>query len=111
MALLTALTKETFINPHGLSHHIGLDVHDKGNYTTLEANMVITVEPGIYIPEGSKCDEKWWDIAVRIEDDVLITEDGFELLSSMAPRTSEEIEALMKQESVLSKFVLPNLDK
>ena len=95
--------------PHGLSHHIGLDVHDKGTYGALEENMVITVEPGIYIPDGSKCDKKWWGIAVRIEDDVLITKDGFELLSYFAPRTTEEIEKVMKQRSPLDKFVLPEL--
>jgi len=111
LGIIDSVNQRNLYYPHGLSHHIGLDVHDKGNYSTLEANMVITVEPGIYIPKGSKCDEKWWDIAVRIEDDVLITEDGFELLSSMAPRTSEEIEELMKQESALSDFVLPDLDK
>lgn len=111
LGIIDSVNQRNLYYPHGLSHHIGLDVHDKGNYSSLEANMVITVEPGIYIPEGSKCDEKWWDIAVRIEDDVLITEDGFELLSSMAPRTSEDIEELMKQESVLSNFVLPDLNK
>ncbi len=97
--------------PHGLGHHIGLDVHDKGNYEYLEAGMAITIEPGIYIPEGAKCDEKWWGIAVRIEDDVLITEDGFELLSDLAPRTSNEIEELMKQSSPLDSFVLPEIGK
>ena len=73
--------------------------------------MVITVEPGIYIPADSDCDEKWWGIAVRIEDDVLITEDGFELLSDLAPRTSDEIEKLMKEPSPFDKFELPELDK
>ncbi len=67
--------------PHGLSHHLGLDVHDKGNYKNMEENMVITVEPGIYIPAGSDCDKKWWNIGVRIEDDVLIGKDGCLLLS------------------------------
>lgn len=95
--------------PHGLTHHIGLDVHDKGTYSDLQENMVITVEPGIYIPKGSKCDEKWWGIAVRIEDDILITKDGFELLSNYAPRTSEEIEAMMRQPSPLNQFKLPEL--
>ncbi len=95
--------------PHGLGHHIGLDVHDKGEYDILRANMVITIEPGIYIPEGADCDKKWWGIAVRIEDDVLITADGFELLSDRAPRKSEEIETLMKQKSALADFVLPEL--
>ncbi len=95
--------------PHGLGHHIGLDVHDKGNYEFLEAGMAITIEPGIYIPEGAKCDEKWWGIAVRIEDCILITEDGNELLSDLAPRKSEEIEQLMKEPSPLDAFVLPEL--
>lgn len=97
--------------PHGLGHHIGLDVHDKGNYAALEENMAITIEPGIYIPEGSPCDKKWWGIAVRIEDDVLITKDGFELLSDKAPRRSEEIEKLMAEPSIFDNFVLPSLDK
>ena len=82
--------------PHGCCHHIGLDVHDKGTYDYLQTNMVITIEPGIYISEGSPCDSKWWDIPVRIEDDFLILEDGCELLSDLAPRRSEEIEAVMK---------------
>ena len=97
--------------PHGVSHHIGLDVHDRGNYENFEPNMVLTVEPGIYIPPGSPCDEKWWGIGVRIEDDILITETGYELLSDKAPRKSDEIEKLMKQESIFSKLALPELDK
>jgi len=96
--------------PHGTSHHIGLDVHDANLKGPFEPNMVITVEPGIYIPEGSPCDKKWWGIAVRIEDDVLITEDGPVLLSFEAPRKSYEIEALMKEPSVLEGFKLPKLD-
>jgi Xaa-Pro aminopeptidase len=96
--------------PHGTSHHIGLDVHDLNTRGPFAANMVITVEPGIYIPEGSPCDKKWWGIAVRIEDDVLITENGPIVLSNEAPRKSEEIEALMKETSVLDGFKLPKLD-
>ena len=96
--------------PHGCCHHIGLDVHDLGGYT-LEENMVITVEPGIYIPADSDCDEKWWGIAVRIEDDILVTKDGPEILSSMAPRKSDEIEKAMKETSILDSFVLPELGK
>lgn len=96
--------------PHGTSHYIGLDVHDAGLYGPFEANMVITVEPGIYIPKGSDCDEKWWGIGVRIEDDILITENGPINLSAEAPRKSEDIEKLMKEKSVLDGFKLPNLD-
>ncbi|MCB0846506.1 MAG: aminopeptidase P N-terminal domain-containing protein [Bacteroidetes bacterium] len=97
--------------PHGTSHYLGLDVHDRGNYGPLAQNMVITVEPGIYIPHGSPCDEKWWGIAVRIEDDVLITADGYENLSRFAPRKAEEIESLMAKPSPLDDFILPNLEE
>ncbi|NND25559.1 MAG: M24 family metallopeptidase [Flavobacteriaceae bacterium] len=96
--------------PHGTSHYIGLDVHDPGLYGTYETNMVITVEPGIYIPNGSPCDKKWWGIAVRIEDDILITDSGPVNLSAEAPRKAVEIEALMKQKSALDDFKLPKLD-
>lgn len=95
--------------PHGTSHYLGLDVHDRGTYNAFKPNTVITVEPGIYIPEGSPCDKKWWGIAVRIEDDILITEKGPENLSAKAPRTVAAIEALMAQPSPLDKFVLPAL--
>ncbi|MCB9361328.1 MAG: aminopeptidase P N-terminal domain-containing protein [Flavobacteriales bacterium] len=84
---------------HGTSHYLGLDVHDAGLYSPLEKGNVITVEPGIYIAEGSDCDSKWWNIGVRIEDDILITDDEPITLSAKAPRTIEEIEALMKEKS------------
>ncbi len=95
--------------PHGLGHHIGLDVHDRGSYGTMKKDMVMTVEPGIYIPEGSNCDKKWWSIAVRIEDDALITENGYELLSAFAPRSIEEIEKMIAQKSAIDNFKLPPL--
>lgn len=95
--------------PHGLSHHIGMDVHDRGVSPIFKKGMVITVEPGIYIPEGSDCDKKWWSIAIRIEDDALITQNGYELLSGFAPRSIEEIEKMMSQKSAVDDFKLPPL--
>ena len=77
----------------------------------LRENMVITIEPGIYIPDNANCDKRWWGIAVRIEDDYLITKDGYEHLSTLAPRKVSEIEALMKETSALDDFVLPELNK
>jgi Xaa-Pro aminopeptidase len=75
---------------HGVSHHLGLDVHDPGERDRkLEPGMVITVEPGIYIP-----DEK---IGVRIEDDVLVTKDGHQLLTARLPRTVDEVEKVMAE--------------
>ncbi|MDH5609478.1 MAG: aminopeptidase P family protein [Cyclobacteriaceae bacterium] len=119
LGIYTSMQKADIINPetgrnryypHGCCHHIGLDVHDKGEYDKLEKNMVITIEPGIYIPAGSPCDPKWWDIPVRIEDDYLITSEGCELLSVIAPRSSDEIEAVMKETSVFDQLVLPVLE-
>lgn len=95
--------------PHGLGHHIGLDVHDKSEYGPLKKDMVLTIEPGIYIPPNSPCDKKWWGIAVRIEDDALITENGFELLSDFSPRSIEAIEKMMAEKSVIDNYKLPVL--
>jgi len=76
---------------HGVSHHLGLDTHDAiaHDETPLAPGMVITNEPGLYIDEE--------EIGIRIEDDLLITEDGCEVLSAQVPRTTQEIEALMAQ--------------
>lgn len=92
--------------PHGVSHHLGLDVHDRGSFGRLEPGMVLTVEPGIYIPEGSPCDPKWWGIGIRIEDNILITTDGNENLSDFVPKTIKDIEALMKQKGILQSTPL-----
>jgi len=75
---------------HGLGHHIGLNVHDPGEYcASFQPGMVITIEPGIYIPEEN--------LGVRIEDDVLITESGHKLLSERLPRDPDEIEKIMTE--------------
>ena len=111
LGIINSLDEKHPYYPHGTSHHIGLDVHDPGNYGNFEENMVVTMEPGIYIPKGSNCDEKWWGIGIRIEDDILVTKTGPVNLSAEAPRTIEEIEKMMAKKSVLDNFVLPNLDK
>ena len=73
---------------HGLGHHIGLEVHDAGETNRpLEAGMVVTMEPGLYLPEEN--------IGVRIEDDVLVTPTGYRLLTARLPRTADEIEKIM----------------
>ena len=97
--------------PHGCCHHIGLDVHDRGLYEKLEENMTITIEPGIYIPLNADVDPKWKGIAVRIEDDYLVTKTGHEHLSKSAPRTIKDIEEMMSRPSALDDFILPDLKK
>ncbi len=84
---------------HGTSHYLGLDVHDAGTGTALKPNSIITVEPGVYIPEGSPCDKKWWNIGVRIEDDILITEQEPINMSAKIPRKAEDIERLMQSKT------------
>jgi Xaa-Pro aminopeptidase len=75
---------------HGLGHNIGLNVHDPGDYCKpLQPGMVVTMEPGIYIPEEN--------LGVRIEDDVLITDTGYKLLSERLPRDPAEIEKIMAE--------------
>jgi len=87
---------------HRTGHWLGLDVHDVGDYRVagewrmLEPGMVMTVEPGIYIaPDNKKVGKAWRGMAVRIEDDVVVTADGCEVITSGVPRTVDEIEALM----------------
>jgi Xaa-Pro aminopeptidase len=88
---------------HGTGHWLGLDVHDVGRYKidgewrVFEAGMVVTVEPGIYIPKGlPDVDIQWQGIGIRIEDDVLVTSNGAEVLTKGLPRTVEEIEQWMQ---------------
>ncbi len=87
---------------HRTGHWLGMDVHDVGDYKVgdqwreLEPGMVLTVEPGLYIPARSKgVRKRWWDIGVRIEDDVLVTKDGCKVLSDGAPKSVAEIEKWM----------------
>jgi Xaa-Pro aminopeptidase len=86
--------------PHKISHFVGLDVHDGGPIGKLVPGMVVTVEPGIYISEGSKCHPKFWNIGIRIEDDVVVTDDGRSVLSAFAPQSVEDIETLMKKKGI-----------
>lgn len=88
---------------HGTSHWLGLDVHDAGGRMDedgkpykLKAGMVLTVEPGIYISESEDIDSKWWNIGIRIEDDILVTAKGHRVLSANIPKTISEIEAIMQ---------------
>lgn len=111
LGIIKSLNEKHNYFPHGTSHHIGLDVHDPANSPVFLKNMIVTMEPGIYIPEGSPCDKKWWGIGVRIEDDILVTEGAPINLSAEAPRKSDEIEKMMKRKSVLDAFLLPDLDK
>ncbi|MCG7530422.1 Xaa-Pro aminopeptidase [Psychrobium sp. MM17-31] len=86
---------------HGLSHWLGLDVHDVGDYggkgrtRVLEPGMTLTVEPGLYFAAKPEINAKWHNIGVRIEDDILITKDGNEVLTKDVVKTVDEIEALM----------------
>jgi len=96
--------KKYFI--HGLGHWLGLDVHDVGDYDidedrrqnrAFEPGMIMTIEPGLYIPLDAEVDEKYRGIGIRIEDNVVVTETGFENFSLGVPKTIEAIEALMAE--------------
>tara|TARA_Y100000741_G_scaffold67909_1_gene49096 strand:+ start:191 stop:1486 length:1296 start_codon:yes stop_codon:yes gene_type:complete len=86
---------------HKIGHWLGLDVHDAGDYMEDEEfmkfkpGMVTTIEPGIYISSSMNVDDKWKGIGVRIEDDILVTKDGNENLTSKVPSDPSEIESLM----------------
>lgn len=88
---------------HKTGHWLGLDVHDvgdykiKGEWRSLEPGMVLTVEPGLYISPADNVDPQWWNIGIRIEDDVLVTADGCEILTSGIVKEIADIEALMAQ--------------
>lgn len=95
--------------PHLIGHWIGLDVHDpsatnlKTGWRQFSKGMVLTIEPGIYIPDQAPdVDPRWWGMGVRIEDNVLVTETGSEVLSDKLPKTIQEIEALMAKSHTLT---------
>ena len=86
---------------HRTGHWLGLDVHDVGDYKVggewrvLEPGMTLTIEPGLYLPAGEKgVGPRWADIGVRIEDDVLVTAGGHEVLTAAAPKSVADVEAL-----------------
>ena len=86
---------------HGLSHWLGLDVHDVGDYGSstrdrkLEPGMVLTVEPGLYIAPDANVPAEFRGIGIRIEDDILITEHGSEIFTADVIKDPDDIEALM----------------
>jgi len=88
--------------PAKTGHWLGLDVHDVGDYRvdgesrSLEPDMVLTVEPGLYVPADDRSvPERWRGIGIRIEDDVVVTRDGNEVLTAAMPKDAEAIEALL----------------
>ena len=88
---------------HRIGHWLGMDVHDVGDYKIekewrlLEPGMVLTIEPGLYIPADClTVDEQWRGIGIRIEDDILVTASGHEILTDGAPKTIADIESLMQ---------------
>ncbi len=86
---------------HRTGHWLGMDVHDVGDYKldgqwrVLEPGMVLTVEPGLYFHPRRGLAKKWWNIGIRIEDDVLVTPDGHDVLTRDAPKDAAEVEAVM----------------
>jgi len=108
----TLIKNETYrkFYMHRTGHWLGMDVHDVGDYKVgdewrvLEPGMMLTIEPGLYIPADTKgVAKKWWNIGIRIEDDVLVTRDGCEVLSRDVPKDPEAIEGLMAGKSTRKK--------
>ncbi len=90
--------------PHNFGHFLGMDVHDTGLYRvngksrSLEEGMVFTIEPGFYVPvDDTVAPQEYRGIGVRIEDDILVTKTGYEVLTAKAPKEIDEIESLMSR--------------
>ena len=95
---------------HRTGHWLGLDVHDAGDYRepraapdggerpwrSLQPGMALTVEPGLYLRPAANVPERFWNIGVRIEDDVVVTAGGHDVLTHGAPRLAADVEALMR---------------
>jgi Xaa-Pro aminopeptidase len=90
---------------HGLSHSVGLQVHDVGGLGLLQTGMVITIEPGLYVPEEG--------FGIRIEDDVVVTESGHKVITAGVPKAAQEVEAMMKQKPSLDfeRYVVKKIGK
>ena len=111
--------KKYFI--HGLGHWLGLDVHDVGDYKIdenrrqvrqFEAGMVMTIEPGLYIPQNDETVEaKWRGIGIRIEDNILVTQAGYENLTTTAPKTVAAIEAIMEAAKIKTAQLKANIEQ
>ena len=103
LGIMKDLNNLTEFYMHKTGHWLGLDVHDVGEYKInndfrdFKEGMVTTVEPGIYIRKNDKIDPKYWNIGIRIEDDVLVTKDGHHVLSKSVVKEVKDIEYLMSQ--------------
>ncbi|XAR52715.1 Xaa-Pro aminopeptidase [Bertholletia excelsa] len=95
------------LNPTNIGHYLGMDVHDCSTISydrTLKPGVVITIEPGVYIPSGFDCPERYQGIGIRIEDEVLITESGYEVLTGSIPKEVKQIESLLNNHCYRMNF-------
>lgn len=100
------------LNPTNIGHYLGMDVHDCStisNGRPLKPGVVITIEPGVYIPNGFSCPERFHGIGIRIEDEVLITESGCEVLTGSLPKEIKHIQSLLNNHSHESMINTQNI--